>query len=171
MFQKNLIFLKFKRFQKEFWNPRCYQHLRCLYFSQNCFWMKKKEKNTMVISNLHLKALTCASFRASHHTRVVDQDVNLRILIFGYQSVDISLWISISGYRSVDIRIRMIVSRCIRISDRNHLGETSWDLSTTLLHTPQAAQVQPIHLFLLATLVALNPTSMRHSVTQSFELA
>ena len=28
---KNQIFLKFQRFQKVFWNPRCYQHLWCLF--------------------------------------------------------------------------------------------------------------------------------------------
>ena len=32
MFQKNLIFLKFQRFKKVFWNPPCYQHLWCLYY-------------------------------------------------------------------------------------------------------------------------------------------
>ena len=43
----------------------------------------------------------------------------------------------------------MAVSRHIRISVQNlwsHLGETSWDLSAALLHTPQAAQVQPDHI-------------------------
>ena len=30
-FKKNQIFLKLQRFQKVFWNPRCYQHLWCLY--------------------------------------------------------------------------------------------------------------------------------------------
>ena len=45
----------------------------------------------MMVTNLHLKPLTCASLRASHHTRVVDQNVNLCISIFRYQSVHINL--------------------------------------------------------------------------------
>ena len=57
----------------------------------------------MMVTNLHLKPLTCASLRASHHTRVVDQNVNLCISIFRYQSLDFNLCISGSGWQFQDI--------------------------------------------------------------------
>ena len=64
-------------------------------------WWKAKARLILIISgimsiNLHLKTLTCTSLWASHHTRVVDQDVNLWISIFGN-----SLWrVLVSGYQS-----------------------------------------------------------------------
>ena len=32
----------------------------------------------VLFNHLHLKAFTCARLRASHHSSIVDQDVNLR---------------------------------------------------------------------------------------------
>ena len=62
----------------------------------------------MMITNLHLKALTCASLRASHHTRVVDQDVNLR----EYQYLDISL---VCGYQDQEVSFKMYQDISVRM--------------------------------------------------------
>ena len=43
-FKKNLIFLKFQSCQKVYWNPRCYQHLWCLYL------IKKSNSVTIIAS-------------------------------------------------------------------------------------------------------------------------
>ena len=32
----------------------------------------------VLFNHLHLKAFTCARLRASHHSSIVDQDVNLK---------------------------------------------------------------------------------------------
>ena len=88
-----------------------------------------------LISNLHFKSLTRASLWASHHSGIVDQNVNLGKLIRKtYQRAQIS-WKSISkSGPQFDVKARY----------RNkNLGEGPWDLLAALLHTPQAAQVQP----------------------------
>ena len=42
------------------------------------FYCARKNQWLSFVNHLHLKAFTCARLRASHHSSIVDQDVNLK---------------------------------------------------------------------------------------------